>query len=146
MKQLEVTAAVKTMEKFFSDLRKKYTTIPKHDRVKDYLNKCLDVNIERKKKLQETSTNKELDPFEKNMILPYFKLKEIINYRNSFNHYIDLEQKEITHQHNIDRHQELLMEGHQSWTKFCENFYNDEYFPGYLYALIHITNSSRIMY
>ena len=65
MKQLEVTAAVKTMEKFFSDLRKKYTTIPKHDRVKDYLNKCLDVDIERKKKLQETSNNKELDPFEK---------------------------------------------------------------------------------
>ena len=73
MKQLEVTAAVKTMEKFFSDLRKKYTTIPKHDRVKDYLNKCLDVDIEQKKKLQETSTNKELEPFEKNMILPYFK-------------------------------------------------------------------------
>lgn len=34
----------------------------------------------RKKKLKENSTNKELELFKKQNILPYFKLKEIINY------------------------------------------------------------------
>ena len=52
MKQLEVTEAVKNMEKFFANLRKKYPTICNHDRVKDYLNKYLDVDINWKKKLQ----------------------------------------------------------------------------------------------
>ena len=134
------------MEKFFSNLRKKFPTICNHDRVKDYLKKCLDVDINQKKKLQETSTNKELDPFEKNMILPYFKLKEIINYWNSFNYYIDSEQKEIAHQHQINRHEDLLMEGYECWNKFYKNFYNNEYFPGYLYALINITYSSGVIY
>lgn len=98
------------------------------------------------KRNYKTSTNKELDPFEKNIILPYFKLKEIINYQNSFNYYIDLEQKEIAHQHDINRYEDLLIEGYKSWNKFCKNFYNNEYFPGYLHSLINITYSSGLMY
>lgn len=122
IKQLEVTYAVKSIEKYFADQRKEYKNIQYHNKIKIYLYKCYDTDIERKNKLKEKYTNKELIPFDENYILLYFKLKQIINYRNSFNHTLDSDKKILTHEHQINRHDELLQEGFEAWNKFMFNF------------------------
>ena len=98
----------------------------------------------RKNNLRKDYTNRELAPYDEDFILPYYKLREIINYRNAFNHYLDTEKKKIDHEHQINRHDELLQEGLIAWNKFCGNFVNNE--KMYIHSLIHKKFSTGLMY
>ena len=80
IKELEVTYCVKLMEQYFFDLRKNNPMIHYHEKIKDYLGKCFDVDMEKKRKLKRKFTNKELESFNELNINPYFKIKHMIDY------------------------------------------------------------------
>ena len=95
IKELEVTYCVKHLEHYFTELREQYPNIRYHEKIKEYLGKCLDVDIEIQRKLKEKYTNKQLESFNEINIQPYFKIKHMIDYRNSSSHNMDTTEKNL---------------------------------------------------